>query len=659
MARATRKSQQALTFDPPDLTGVVTPALPEAFRRLYFHLYSNSRASRAERIIEDLSLLLLAKLAAETNGGAEALSKVRHQRGSANSLLIPLLRKTFPRLVDAGQRFSIGDEAARTALLSLDCVNLSTAPAHVLGEAFQALMGPRLRGDKGQFFTPRSLVRAMVEIIAPEPHESVLDPACGTGGFLLEAYAFQSSRPAFRSQADVRIVGVDKDHDLFRLSSALLQIATRGSATVLNQDSLEPATWKRTPELREGFDVVLTNPPFGARIPIRDQETLESYDLGHQWIEHDHREWTRTSGLLPAQDPQVLFVELCVRQLKPGGRMGIVLPEGLFGNARDSYIWEWLRTHGTITGLLDCPRTTFQPGTDTKTNVLFFKKFADGEAAPKSRRQQVRIAVALQCGHDRRGRSNYADGRPYPDDFSKIGRAFHAPQSRDNPWRIARITVGDYVVPRYYSEEAPLTDQESAITSGATLVTIRDLVSSGVLAVRKGNEVGSDAYGTGEVPFVRTSDISNFEISTDPTKAVSEEIYEEYRDQQKLKSGDVLMVVDGRYRIGATAMLTPRTVRCVVQSHLRIISVLDPERIDPYELLYALNLPSVKLRIRDLVFVQSTLGTLGRRLFELKIPMLHGDGPWRERVDHFRRVLVQRDELLGELQAVGGTDYEL
>src|SRR5213076_809361 len=137
-------------------------------------------------------------------------------------------------------------------------------------------------------------------------------------------------------------------------------------------------------------------------------------------------------------------------------------------------------------------------------------------------------------------------------------------------------------------------------------------------------------------------------ISTDPTNSVSDEVYDEYRSIQELKPGDILMVVDGRYRIGATAILSENNRR-VVQSHLRIISIRDTSKLSAYELLYALNLPSVRMRIRDLVFVQSTLGTLGPRLLELQIPMLHGEGPWRSRVDRFEEVLRKRDKLLAEV----------
>ncbi len=121
------------------------------------------------------------------------------------------------------------------------------------------------------------------------------------------------------------------------------------------------------------------------------------------------------------------------------------------------------------------------------------------------------------------------------------------------------------------------------------------------------------------------------------------------------------MVVDGRYRIGSAAMLTERSARCVVQSHLKILSVLKHEDpLDPYALLFALSLPSVRRRIRDLVFVQSTLGTLGQRIMELEIPLLDGPGPWSDRVSNFKDILERRDALLGELKASSVDDaFEL
>lgn len=632
-------------------------SLPDVFRGLYYHLYTNSKASRAEVIIEDLSLLLLFKLAAELNGGVAALGKFLDGKGTANSLLLPVLRHTYPELVHSKQTFSLGDEAVRTALGELNDLQLSTAPAHALGEAFQALIGPRLRGERGQFFTPRSLVKAMVEIVAPQPHEVVLDPACGTGGFLSEAAAFRSEHRA-KSPAG-KLFGVDKDQGLVRLAAALLRVIAGKSAELHNFNSLDESEWvsEAGAASAEKFDVVLTNPPFGTKIGVEDPRLLAGYDFGHVWAQDKLGVWHQTPTVAPSQDPQMLFLELCVRALKPGGRMGIVLPEGLFGNKGTSYIWDWLQERGEIFALLDCPRTTFQPGTDTKTNVLFFRRHKALRAT--SGESVTKIAVAVHCGHDRRGRSQYADGRSYADDFSTIASKFQLPDSPENPWNSVSLGERRYLVPRYHVAVERETPDEAQLIKGAKVATLQELLQKGLITVRKGHEVGSDAYGTGDVPFVRTSDISNFEVSCDPTKSISEELYAEFGPQQQLKAGDLLIVVDGRYRIGATALLTPNNARCVVQSHLRIIGTPQRDLLDPYELLFALNLPSVKTRLRALVFVQSTLGTLGNRLYELRIPLLHGDGPWAERLDGFRTALDQRDRLLAKLNAMAGPEVEL
>lgn len=632
--------------------------LPEVFKRLYYHLYTNSKVSRAEAIIEDLSLLLLVKLAADQTGQTKVLKRFTDGDLSSQDALLPLLRKAFPNLLSKGQRFALGEPSLRSAISEMASLDLAQAPAHSIGEAFQALMGPRLRGEKGQFFTPKSLVRAMVSIVDPLPHESVLDPAAGTGGFLAETHLYQLLKHD-NAKASGALTGIDKDTGLARLGSALLTILCKERAQISSFNSLDSGEWNEfMGQGWEGqFDVVLTNPPFGSKIGVKDKKILESFDFGHVWsYSKETEKWTRTSAVCASEDPQMLFLELCVRALKPGGRLGIVLPEGMFGNRQTSYIWDWLREHGDILALLDCPRTTFQPGTDTKTNVLFFRRHLGVRLAKPA---PVALAVALNCGHDRRGRSEKTNGEIYKDDFESLAREFHLPKTKQVGWRSELLSDVDYLVPRYHYYKSDAVFDEGGLCVGAEVVTLAELAKRKIISIRKGHEVGSDAYGTGDVPFIRTSDIANFEVSNDPTKSVSEGVYEQYAAQQKLRAGDILMVVDGRYLIGTTAILDAHSARCVAQSHLRIISVLDPTKLDPYALLYALNMPSVKIHLRGLVFIQSTLGTLGARLLELKIPLLHGSGPWEQRVMMFRDTLQKRASCLAELQRMSAPAVEL
>lgn len=627
--------------------------LPQRFRRLYFHLYSNSNASRAEVLLADLSLLLLTVLLAESGSSSLCLSAFLAGAGTANEALLPAMRRAYPSLVGDTDRFHLDDASLRHALGDLAGLRLAASASHVLGEAFQALIGPRIRGEKGQFFTPRSLVRCMVSICAPQPGERILDPACGTGGFLYEALTYVT-RANGVPQA---LHGADKDRDLARFAAALLAYRAKSNSVVANINSLRSDEWREADFLEE-YDVILTNPPFGTKIPIREATILREYKVAKEWI-FDKKDncWKSTDNELDSQDPQILFLELCIRKLRPGGRLAIVLPEGLFGNKQEAYLWDFVRSQGAIVGLLDCPRTTFQPGTDTKTNVLFFRK-----GAPAARGAAVPVAVALDCGHDRRGRTLRLDGTRWPDDFVDIGQGLSLSADRPAvhaPWKQVVPHNPYYLVPRYYAEALAGTSGEAALLAGAKWQSLGQLRSAGVIEVRKGHEIGSEAYGTGDVPFVRTSDLANFEISSDPTKSVSEEVYLQYSLQQKLRAGSILLVVDGRYRIGTTALVTDRTRRCVVQSHVQILDVTDSQQLDPYGLLLALNLPTVRRRIRDLVFIQSTLGTLGERLFELTIPILHGPGPWTATVNRFRESLMQRDTLLGSLREIVGPELDL
>lgn len=615
----------------------------QKFRDLYYHLYSNSSASRSERILADLSKLILISIAFRRGEMRSEVSLFSAGNSSANTLLMPGLARMFPSSVKPNEAFTLDDAALRHAFKLLEEIDLVSSPSHTFGDAFQALMGPRLRGDKGQFFTPRSVVRAMVDILAPKDGMRVIDPACGTGGFISAVLDCWK-----RAGTHGTVVGIDKDSDLALLASALSTVhAEAGEVFVYNANSLALERFG-SPDLALGsFDRVLTNPPFGAKISITERSILQQFTLGHVW-EHDVKKgiWTRTGLIRPAQDPQVLFIELCVRLLKPGGRMGIILPEGIFGNTGAGYIWDYLRREGVIEGLIDCPRTTFQPGTDTKTNILLFKR-----GKPKRLSSECWIAVAYTCGHDRRGRSLKANGSPVPDDFASIADDWAKTEDERAIWNKSILTNPYYLVPRYYDQRLSDEVTQDADRLNSPVTTLGELVKAGLISIRKGHEVGSDAYGSGDVPFVRTSDIHNFEISHDPTNCISDEIYEQYCDQQRLKLGDILMVVDGRYKIGRCAILHEWTTRCVVQSHIRIISLTPKANFAPIPLLYGLVLPSVQREIRRLVFIQSTLGGLGSRISEIRLPDPRGSKSWGEAVQRFGDAITARAEYATYLQS--------
>ena len=416
------------------------------------------------------------------------------------------------------------------------------------------------------------------------------------------------------------------------MALATTEIISHGNSVVFNRNSLEILSPQSDLNyLLESADVILTNPPFGAKIGIVEDSLLSLYEFGYNWTYSESEQtWYKLNTLVKNQAPQVLFLELCVRLLKPGGKMAIVLPEGVFGNKSLGYIWAYLKRHGKVLAMIDCPRNTFQPSTDTKTNVLIYEK--GGVFS-----EEIIVAVAKNCGHDKRGRVTNTANEPLPNDFKIIAQKY-MDFSDEKIWKQAKL-IGNYFVPRYLAGKAERHYENEYITIG-------EMIKKGYLKRKSGKEVGSEAYGTGSIPFVRTSDIINFEISSDPTNAVSEEIYQQFASQQNLTVGDILFIADGRYRIGKTAIITKYNVKSLIQSHIEIFSLTDLSPFTPYEFLYFLNSSEVQEQVRSLIFIQSTLGTLGNRIQEIAVPIPERTPEWNEKIHAFQHNIEMRAECL-------------
>ncbi|MGB1242610.1 MAG: N-6 DNA methylase [Chitinophagales bacterium] len=595
------------------------------FKDLYYHLYSNSNVSRQEQIIEDLSKILLYALSPKKNKEVENLS---------GSFIFNYLKCEYANLKNLISPFVLNDDSINFSLHKINSLSFGENPSIVIGEAFQALIGPVLRGDKGQFFTPKSVVHFMVSIIGLEEDELVCDPAAGTGGFLSETLS--------QSKKKVKVIGLEKDQFLAKLSSSIFEITHPNKFEFHNINSLDLAYLEKQ-NLLGKFDKIVTNPPFGSKIGVKDATILKNFDLGHIWtfIKSD-KKWVKTNKLLREQSPQVLFIELCIKLLKDGGKAAIVLPEGVFGNKSLGYLWDYLRQHITVTELVDCPRTTFQPGTDTKTNILFFRKTSKNN----QKKTSFKIGIAHHCGHNKRGSFVNPDGSPIQNDFKILSDSYY--NGKKN-WLEGIVKDPYYLVPRYCINniENQFNDSNFDLKE---FCSIGDLIENKYLQIRKGNEVGSAAYGTGLIPFVRTSDIANLEINADPTKSVNIQYFEKYKKIQNIKFGDILFVSDGRYRIGRSAIILDDKAECVIQSHLKIVKILDDSLLSAFDLLYLLNHRFVKQQITNLIFIQSTLGSVGNRLKEIKLPIPVKNEKWNTLIEEFKNVLIERNRLLQKLK---------
>ena len=200
-----------------------------------------------------------------------------------------------------------------------------------------------------------------------------------------------------------------------------------GKGNIYCEDSLEnPNNWsnKTKQNINLGkFDVILSNPPFGSKIPVKGADKLSQFEFGYRWkLDKKNNNWLKQK-IRDKESPQIIFIERCLEFLTEEGKLGIVLPDGIFGNDKLGYIRDYLLKKATIIAIIDVPIETFMPNTPTKTSILILKKRKLGQ---KEKIYPIFMAVAETCGHDRRG--NFVDD----DDISKISLKFREWQLKNN-----------------------------------------------------------------------------------------------------------------------------------------------------------------------------------------------------------------------------------
>ncbi len=302
----------------------------------------------------------------------------------------------------------------------------------VIGDAFEVFVSKALKDEDGQFFTPRNVIKMMVEIIDPNEKTMIMDPACGTGGFLIESLRHVWNKVEINANklgwsekrleeekqyvATTYFRGIDKDSFVAKVTKAYMAIIGDGRGGIFCENSLEhPKEWsnKCQDKIDLGkFDVVLTNPPFGSKIPVKEEKILKQFSFGHKWtFDKKEKKWELQSvlnnkGAKGGVEPQILFIERCLQLLKIGGKLGIVLPDGIYGNDKLGYIREFLKRNTKILAVIDVPSETFQPNTSTKTTILIAEKIKENTTIDD---HYIFMAICETCGHDRRGNSTLDD----------------------------------------------------------------------------------------------------------------------------------------------------------------------------------------------------------------------------------------------------------
>lgn len=437
-----------------DLKVATADNLLFAFRRCHNYISAHEGKQKTEAFWELLKLIFT-KIEDERSSSLNfyvtpaeraSTSSASAAKRRIQTLFEEKVVKKYPTIFEERDR-TIDLKAGVVAYVvsQLQSYSLLYTPVDVKGVAYEEIVGSNLRGDRGEFFTPRNACRMAVTMLDPKPDERILDPSCGTGGFLITGmnHALEHIETAERAEwADPTngtdaereelhrrrteylsnyVFGIDLNPALVRAAKMNMVMNNDGSGQLFQANTLEsPHKWDKA--LRNAvalgsIDVIVSNPPFGANIKIDDGETLSQYDLAAVWDQDDDGNWemrldaNNNPVLQKSQPPEILFIERAVQLLKPGtGRMAMVIPNGILNNPGLAYVRHWLLTHVQVLAVVDMHRDLFQPKNDTQTSMVLMRRLSDDEVSKAEKTgldYPLFMAVAEKIGHDKRGNVIY------------------------------------------------------------------------------------------------------------------------------------------------------------------------------------------------------------------------------------------------------------
>ncbi len=621
----------------------------EVFRYLRNYLAGQFvGATRDDVLLDELLKCLFCKLYEETTQTNKKNESNLVSVAQRYRRVFKQVRNDFPEIFSADDEILLSPENLSHVVPSLD-FSLLDSKTDPIGDAFEVFAGSESRARSGQFFTPRNTTDLLVKAINPQPTETIIDPACGAGGFLASTIRYLRMKGITEekiSEASKNLFGIEKDAYLVKLARLHVSLLSSGHPNIMCADSVSLTDEKGKPlndNIALGrFDVVLTNPPFGLKIVAASSKVLEKFQLSLKWRVNSKDRWEATTEIRQKVPPQVLFVERCLTLLRDGGRLGMVVPESLLSNKSYRYVVEYLRQQTKIEAVIGMPESLFKTsgkgGTHTKTCLLVAKKFS--KTVPSS--QKIFMAEAKWCGKDSRAREIPKDDLPtISEHFESHNVARNFKQSHLG-FVIREQDISENVLcPRYYDPEVKRVI--GVLKKTHSLIRFEKLLEEGYLSISTGDEVGKLAYGSGGIPFIRTSDISNWEIKVDPKHRIDREIYESLKEKQDVRAYDILMVKDGTYLVGTCGLVTEYDCEIVYQSHLYKIRVnKNPYGLNQFLLLAILSSSVVRQQIKSKQFAQDIIDSLGERIRELILP-IPKDNKVRERVTRIvRKAILDR-----------------
>ncbi len=324
------------------------------------------------------------------------------------------------------ETIKIDDATLRTVVSHLESINLSKTDLDTKGLAFEQFMDGFFKGDFGQYFTPREIIEFAVHMMQPSNEELVLDPACGSGGFLLHVldavrreagiYWDEGTEEHYKHWHDFaqkRLFGIEINEEIARVAKMNMIIHDDGHTNVIGADALGPVnrlTSQNKGFMENRFDVILTNPPFGSMVKQEEKPYLSGYEMSD--IANTVKASTKVDPKMGKKmvkkktsvKTEILYCEKIWRFLKPGtGRAAIVLPDGILTNSSLQGVRDWILQKFQLLAVVSLPQSAFAHfGAGVKASIIFVRKRAEGETPSDD--EPIFMAIAENIGYDATGR---------------------------------------------------------------------------------------------------------------------------------------------------------------------------------------------------------------------------------------------------------------
>ena len=359
-------------------------------------------------------------------------------------------KKEWKGIFEKSDKIKLTPEHLNICVGELQELKLFGADLRIIDEAFEYLVPEVSKSKKGQYFTPRAIIDTAVKMLNPHRNEYIIDPACGSAGFLVHAMQYvwnkynMNDKETKSHYAGKYLWGIDFEEKATKISKAIMLISGDGKSHIYRENSLEFIKWSeklksdlrgeeliRDEKFRElNFDILITNPPFAG-------------DIKESWLKALYNIVPESKKKTGSKiNRHILFIERAIDMVKPGGRLAIVLPQGVFNNTNDRYIREFIMKKARILAVIGLHVNSFKPHTGTKTSLLLLKKWKKEELDegenPKIKDYPTFFAVSKIPFKDNSGNYIFVDRAKniYQTDLFDIANSFIK-------WGKERLKEGD------------------------------------------------------------------------------------------------------------------------------------------------------------------------------------------------------------------------